>query len=684
MKTPFILLAVLLIYLQLTITPALSQTKVKFGKVSKQELEMKVYEKDTSAIAVVLYDNGHSYFKTEFRSGSSTFLCIFERHVRIKILKPEGFNYANFEIPIYTSNGVDEKITEIKAKTFSLNEKITTDKLNQKSIYSEKTSPNWKTVKFAMPNIQVGSVIDCKYTIASPYYHNFRSWQFQYNIPVVYSQYQTSIPEYFHYQKTIKGHFNINTIYEGSKSESFIYKYTEMDKNPGSSKLIEHEFVLTPSSTIYKYIAENIPAFKSESYMLTLENYLSGIEFELQSYKIENGKLHEFTTNWNSVCKRLIKHSNFGEIIKGNSFLDKIIPDLINNCESKQEKIACIYRAVQNNIRFNKENRLFCDKNLKAVWKEKSGNSAEINMLLIAMLRKAGVNANPIVLSTRQNGIIHPSHPSITELNYVVACADIDSQKYVLDATDPYLPIGLLPFRCLNGKGRLISDTHSEWVNLNPQKGSKISMKANIKLDDKGTIKGQIKEGFYDYEAINFRKKIINNIDNYTKKLKADYEDWNIDSVEYDNINNRSKPLLVNYQINTENSANKQGELIYLNPIIKYQTNKNPFKLEERNYPVDFGHPISINYLLALEIPKNYSLEEKPSSALIKLPNQGGSYLYRISQSGNKIIINLKFNIKQTQFISSEYEILKEFYNQVITTEKQMLVFKKNSYIAEQ
>ncbi|PKQ60877.1 hypothetical protein BZG02_17935 [Labilibaculum filiforme] len=651
--------------------------RIKFGKVSMEELAMTTYDKDTSAVAVILYDSGSSYFETQFINESSDFVIKFERHVRIKILKPEGFNYATFKIPLYHSTDGEEKMGSIKAKTYNLDGKIITDKLERNSIFDEETTPNWKQVKFTMPNIKVGSVLEIKYQVTTPFFHNFKAWKFQYSIPVVYSEYNTRIPSYFNYQITTKGYYPLTTTNDGHRTENFLIKYTEMDKNSGSAKSIEHQYTLTPVSQANIYSAENIPAFKSESYMLAEENYMCCIEFELQSYKFDYGAFHNFTSTWENVNEKLIKSDEFGLAMKKDGFTKDILSEIIKEEQTEEEKTALLFQAVQNNVKWDEKYRLFCDKSLKNTWKDKAGSSAEINLLLVAMLREAGIKANPIVLSTRKNGIIHPSHPTITQMNYVIACAEINDKKYLMDATDPYCPIGILPFRCLNDKGRLITENDSEWINLDPNTGSKISMVSSLSLTKEGTIEGKISEAFYDYESIDIRKKIANNTDGYSEKLESNYEDWNISEIEYKNLDDRNKPTQIRYSVAIENLVNMEGERIYFNPILKYKTSENPFKLEQREYPVNFGYPISVSYLLILELPENYILEEQPKSSKITLPDNGGEYTYQVNYSNNKVVVKYAFSTDKTQYVPSEYEYLKEFYNQIIAKENQILVLKK-------
>lgn len=677
MKTPFILLAVLLINLQLTITPALSQTKVKFGKVSKQELEMKVYEKDTNAVAVILYDSGQSYFDYENNDTNSGFICKFERHVRIKILKSEGFDYGTFEIPIYHDKYGKEEVTLLKARTYNLEDKIIDTKLEKNQIFREETSPSWNTIKYSMPNIKVGSIIDCKYTIKSPFYHNFRTWKFQYNIPVVYSKYRTKILEYFNYQKTIKGYHQVNKVKFDQRQETINVEVKKMSTNVGDPRMIRHKFTLTPQAEITEYWAEDIPAFKGESYMLAKKNYLSRVEFELESYQIESGQLHRYSSSWETVKNKLMKAERFGQAITKIGFAEKIITNHIKSEDSTDVKIAKLYQLVQNSIQWNGKNRLFCSSSLKNIWKNKKGNSADINLLLINFLRAANIKANPVVLSTRQNGLIHPSHPTITQMNYVVACVEVDNSKFLLDATDPFLPVGILPFRCLNEKGRMISTNRNEWVSLSPRKGSKINLIANLKLTENGDLKGTVKEVFQDYASIEMRKEIGSNQDEFLSKLESEYEEWNITDPKLINCDNKYKPLILTYSSDMKNIVNLKNDQTYLNPILKYKTAENPFKLEKRDYPVHFGHPININYRMILELPEGFSIDKQPKGAMVKLPEKSAFYSYRISQAGNKIMANFNFTINKIHFNPAEYSTIKEFYNQIISNENQILTIKK-------
>ena len=62
------------------------------------------------------------------------------------------------------------------------------------------------------------------------------------------------------------------------------------------------------------------------------------------------------------------------------------------------------------------------------------GSSGDINLLLIALLNKVGVQAHPVLLSTRSHGKMQDVYPLVSQFNHVIALAAIDSLWIPLDA----------------------------------------------------------------------------------------------------------------------------------------------------------------------------------------------------------------------------------------------------------
>jgi hypothetical protein len=156
--------------------------------VTREDLSINNFPQDSTASALVIYEYGNSYVDDR------SFNLVTEVQRKIKILSKSGLDYANIQIPIYVG-GDKEKITNIKGSTFNLeNNETQSFQLSKDQIFTEDYNKNFDVVKFLLPNVKQGSVITYSYTKISPYFSKFHSWDFQTEIPKLYSEYNTSIP----------------------------------------------------------------------------------------------------------------------------------------------------------------------------------------------------------------------------------------------------------------------------------------------------------------------------------------------------------------------------------------------------------------------------------------------------------------------------------------------------------
>jgi len=670
---------IILIFLLINNFVNAQKKKVKFGKVSKEELTMKYYEPDSSVNAVVLYDKGKTYF--QFDNNIQSFKYFFERHVRIKIFKKDGFNQSNFEIPLYQSGTSKEEIGNIKGKTFNLVEgDITKTKLDKKSIFKEETSKNWRTVKVAFPAVKEGSIIDFVYTISSEFLWNLQSWQFQYKIPVAYSEYSAIIPEFFNYHRTQKGYDNINLTEESEmRTENFTIQWKSLPKSGG--QVDKGSYKIDSKSTFWKWKAHTIPAFTDEAYMTTYKDFISILNFELNYTKSIDGIVHSYTNSWDDISTKLIESEHFGKQFKENKNIKEQSSIVCQGLSTKKEKMDAIYKYVQNNFKWNTYNSIYTSEKLSKILKEKKGNSSDINLLLMSMLRVQSICSNPVILSTRAHGKVFPTHPTITAFNYVIIEAKIGDNAYYLDATSDITPIGLIPKRCLNGYGRQIFSGKSEEVKIEAiGKDTKIIMySAEISVD--GNINAKVSEMHKGYAGVNYRNRIINSggKEDYIKKVNENSSSEEYSEIKIDNIEEIDKPLKFSYNISTSDNIIFAGDMIYLLPLLNEKISENPFKLEDRQYPVDYAYPISKKIIMQYIIPEGYVIDEIPKSTRFSLPEKSAQFQYSISVVGNKIQVISNFKINKTVFQYDSYKALRHFYNLVIAKQKEQIIFKKKA-----
>lgn len=216
----YILLCVFATTFCFTVTA--QDTPIKYGKIDISDLQMKVYPKDTSAEAVVLGDIGRAYFEYSQTEG---FQVVYERVRRVKILKKSGYDWATVKVPLYISknNNGKEDLYDLKGFTYNLeNGQIIKEKLEKESVFLDKKDDSHSVKRFTFPKIKEGSIVEYSYKIKSDFFYNFRDWTFQSSIPVAWSEFSVSVPDYFTYRQLMQGYepLAINELKNGQFSFS--------------------------------------------------------------------------------------------------------------------------------------------------------------------------------------------------------------------------------------------------------------------------------------------------------------------------------------------------------------------------------------------------------------------------------------------------------------------------------
>jgi hypothetical protein len=666
-------------------TPSYGQEqeiKLDFGKITEEELSMQVYEKDTSASAVILGDYGQSVFVYNEVKGIQ---LVFTRHTRIKILNSNGYDWADIRIPLYHNGSDKEAVGQVKGFTYNLVDgKIEKDKLKGDAKFSEKITDNIDAVIFTMPNVKEGSVIEYSYTVTSDFLFNLWDWEFQSTIPTIWSEYKVKIPEYYQYKHLYQGYetFVIHENYTERGTFNTLTKTRSsvgLRGNNGATTFTNNEIAFMNYCS--RWAVKDAPAMIEEPYITSMSDYVTKMEFELASIQVPGSTYENYTRTWENIDKELLDDEDFGGQLKKGGLVKSEVMALTNNTSDPIEKMALIYNHVKMSYKWNENNGISSRKGLKKVIEEKSGSAGDINLLLTLMLKEGGLTAHPVVLSTRSNGILKTALPMLSQLNYVISYVVIDGKTYLLDATDPFSNVNLLPVRCLNEKGRIVSDMPGEkWVSLEPNCNSGDFFMANLAFKENDVLTGTVSESRNNYMAMQHRSKLAKKTTTNNREedeLTSDMHNWEIENYEIENLEKLHEPIKESYQLTFTDHYQTAGNLIYLNPFISRREESNPFKLEERKYPVDIPHPFNSTYILNLTIPEGYGIDELPENVAIALPNNAGTFIYSVKVRGNLLQVMSKVDISQRKFVPLEYPYLKAFFDQMVSKQSEQIVLKK-------
>jgi hypothetical protein len=629
----------------LAISATAQKSPAKFGEIPLEDLKMTTYDKDSSAAAVVLVDYGEAYIQVTTNSA----VLKFERQVRIKILKKEGLEWADAFVPLYQSGSNEERVTGLKASTYNLeNGKIIESKMSKEAVFKEKFNRNINHQKFTLPNAKVGCVIEYTYTIVSDFFTNFPNWQFQRTIPTRLSEYWAVIPEFFFYEKYMQGYLNVSN----------------------------YEVKNTASSVAHHWILTDVPAFKVEPYMTCEEDYVSKINFALSHISFPGQMTQEVMGSWQKLNELLLNSESFMGTVKTYGFLKKKVEEITTGIADPIQKIAAIHAHVKQTIEWD-GTKDFYAANLKKIVESKKGSSGDINLLLGSMLEKAGFSVDMVLLSTRDHGFVRRQYPMSDQFNYTICSVMLNDKTILLDATEKYLPYTILPERCLNGEGLVISKANHGWVNLENKIKSRTAINADLTLSETGDLKGKLNFSRDGYDANQMRKS-------YDGKGKETYmkdfigsKTWEIEKSDFQNIKEIDQNVKETHDLTIREHATVAGDVIYVNPFVTSQMSANPFSLDKREYPVDFGSPLEKIYMCKLTIPEGFVVDEAPQSKVLLLPGNTAKYLYNVVQNGNTIVITSNFQINKSIFTQLEYPNLREFYTQVIAKQTEQIVLKR-------
>ena len=665
-----------LIYSILLVSNLIYSQEFKLGKVSIEELKETNHPKDTSAVAAILFKIGKVDFVYSEDRGFEMLTTV---KTRIKIYKKEGYEYANHVQRYYDGSNSKETVNFSDAVTYNLKDgKIEKTKLKNDGVFQEDINKFWKSKKITMPNVKEGSVIEFEYTIKSTNISSIDEWKFQSEIPVNYSEFNTNIPEYFFYTPNQKGFvFSKITV---DKQQKYFYSSEKKRSSGGGLTGVSTTFTnnkIEYSETRTTYIAKDIPPMSVEAYVNNINNYVSSISHELAMIKYPNQAPKTFSTDWEKVVETIYDSDDFGTELNKNGYFEGDLDILLTDQIKREDKINTVFNFVKSKVKWNKYYGYSCDIGVKKAYKDGIGNIAEINLMLTSMLRYAGIEANPVLVSTRSNGISY--FPNLTAFNYVICAVEIENDIILLDASEKYAMPNLLPIRNLNWFGRLIRKNGSSvHVNLMPEFISKDIVTVMANIDSKGVVSGNAREQHLDYNALNFRAN-YNNLsdDSYIELLEKRHKNIEVKEFKIKGREELNIPVIENYTFNDNNDVEIIGDKMYFSPMLFLTQQKNPFKQEKRQYPIDFVFPNENRYLVNLVIPDGYVVESIPESVSYKTNDNTLLFNYSIANAGNKIQVAYTFDINTAILPASSYEELKIFFDELVKKENEKVVLKK-------
>ncbi len=645
----------------------------KFDKITQPDFVIPSALVDSNTNAVIIADVGNTEFEG---NNKGWFTYVYKKRTRIKIINKKAFDLASVNIMLYQDKDDRESPEDISGTTFNLvNGNVVTAKLEKKDIFQEKYDKNHYNIRFTLPAVTEGSIIEYTYTIKSNFIFNIPSWEFQNaSYPTLWNEYNIAIPSLLTYMSIRYG-----------KHSFFIDQADQINRNFSVTRQNESNMVmptqdLIVSATVnrHKWVMKDIQGLKNEDYISSPDNFIDKISFQL--YQTNNGQdTHDVYNSWNKVVDEMLKRSDFGAALNENKEeLKDLAKTIVNPNDDQLKQLRDIFYYVQKNFTCTNTHRIFITGTLKDVIKKRAGNVGEINLLLTGLLQQIFIPADPVMLSTRNNGRVFTKYPQLDQYNYIICRIRIQNTYYYLDAAEPLLGFARLPLKCYNGFAKVISEdsavAHLDADTLREKR----TVSVFIINDQKEGYTGRITKDYGYYESLDTRHFIAgHSLSDFEKKItnEISQENMHVKNITIDSLDKIELPVSVKYDLDINLNGNE--DIIYFNPLLDEAIKKNPFAAAERENPVEMPYITDDLYLLNMEVPDGYKIDELPKQVKLNLNGTDGSFEYLISVESNVIQFRCRLKINRANFESDSYQNLRDFYAYVVKKEAENIVFRK-------
>lgn len=629
---------------------------IKWGEIPRADLEMPTFPADSNAKAVILEDIGKVTFDAEFN-------MIFERHRRVKILSPAAYDdWGTVAISYYAADRF-EQVRDIDAQTFFLAEdgSVQQTKLEGKP-FDEDVDGRYRRKRFTFPALTPGCVVEYRYRKTSRGGQFLEEWDFQNDEPTRWSEFSSEIPEFYQYVMVYQHvpKFDIN------ESEVGMWPIVRVGGQ-------------TPRMVSSRWVLRDVPALRDEPYITTLNDYRARVRFQLAKFSWPGMGSRTFMDTWEKLAEQLLDHPSFGGQIDRHKVLRQQTESVVAGITDPELRVRAIYDYVRTTMTWNGDYGIYVDEDLDKAFKARRGGAPEIALMLISMLHAAGIDAYPVLISTRGHGRIVDLYPILTQFNYVLTFTQAGDRQFLLDATDRHRPHSLLPVTALNHSGWMVDKKDPQWVSI-VTPGYFINQTiVSASLTPDGAIGGWLISNDEGYSGVFDRHTLEEKKDDeYIKDgwLK-DFAGAQLDSFTISNRDSITAPLVTKAYFNSSEHVQIAGDNMYLNPVFFGRYEENPFKLPTRTFPVDYGYGRSLTYQLSLMLPDGYTVLESPKNIVVNLPNKAGQFK-RLSQvAGNVLQIISQVSIDNTRFEPGEYGLLREFYDRIVAAHAEQVVLKR-------
>lgn len=629
----------------------------KFGRVDKEDFEIELSKEDSASNAVILFDYANIKIDDDV-----TFRI--EGQMRVKVLNSGDPNVSEFEFA-FNDEKYSQEFDKIEAISFNINdkEKVEKTELKKDNIYTEEVFAGWKKMKFAVPGVRNGTIIDIRYEKILGGPEQIPNWYFDSYYPVKWSEFNIQIPVYLRFNliQSINRDFEIRDVKESKVAIKFYFDRTATSyasTKTGSAR------ISSPAQE-FKWVMKDVPALSEEPFISSIQNYRNFIFLQYNGIEIPEYDIKNLNNDsWEAVADELLKEENIGGYISPDNWSRELAVSVYGSSIEQKDRLKNIFKYITS-FSVDGSNEYFPSQNLKEVYTSGKGSRTELNLLFIKLLRSAGFEADPVFISTREEGKVMREYILPSQFNHLIARVNIGSESLLLDPSSGINSI-LLPENNLNGQGLLVTNFSSSWIPLSSNFRTETEIEVRAKIKANGEILGDFIIDAKGFDALYFENFFANE-DRSTSNFQIfdSMSKVELDSINYEPMDFYSPEISVTGSFRIGKEDERQLDLIYLQPggfefldLPRLESSSRKFPME---LPFEFRNTIKFRF----DIPEGYSVEELPSGKIASIPGKQFNYIDSYLELSSAVLIERKFIARDVEFEQKYYSLFKSVMNEV-------------------
>ncbi len=586
-----------------------------------------------------------SSIRTADRPGG--IVAVIDNLVRIRVLSADQLEIAEASlvgIPYYFKDDI-ESIENLEAITHHPDGSRTRfDPENRRTV---DLNSRYKIIEFEMPEVREGSIIEYKYTLSRRYIEELPSFYFSHRVPTSKAVLYLKNSDFIRYE-TVPQHVDFELSYEEHRVDT-------------SSVPLVFTYDRPPPVFIQEWNAEDIPAVDVSSYISSIDDIRAQLKFQISEFGIPRQPLEN---SWEFVAAQIQRNRNPYEQIEEYGQLAELGREISSSSGSLAEIQDSVFHYVNDAAQFNGVNSVFAEDSLDHVLEGEPAARAEINLVLLAMLRGAGIDAKPIYLSGRDFGRIDKSFPSLFQFNRMLVYSEIDGHKYFMDAAFPHSLPNLIPIESYNSQGMVLTPEEYSWVDISPERSLfHLDIDVDASLSSDGTLSGTLTAQTQGYPS----QEIRQDFDTGTPQseiIKRTFFDVYGDAVISDGrleINESNRDMIdVSTSFEIPNYAVTYSEGIEFRPMVVGYLFRNPFESTQRRVPITLDAPEELSIHYRVDLPDGFTFDAMGETRATSL--QGAALREQYQADQNAVEYSFDIDISRKEFPADVYSQLRRIY----------------------